>query len=267
MSSVYEYDVLIRSFNSSATLPRVIQSLSAQDVLPSRIIVIDSGSTDDTKSLALSAGCEVQDYIGDKFSYSCSLNQGLSLVRAPLVLVLSSHAVLGRNDAVSRLWRALADRHVAASYWEYVRTDEDVVLVTRDTFNGLNGLWNVCALYRTEIVKDFGFDEAVPSCEDQHLAMRLYAAGYITAAVGGQGLGYQNEHVNRRKKRNEYIATAAFIVPSKLRMGSIGRIGLAGCKALVAGKWCDAGDRFILFMRLVWARVRRPVFSSRYFTV
>jgi GT2 family glycosyltransferase len=46
-----KYSVIIRTFNSEATLPETLASLDAQTVRPERLIFVDSGSSDGTLAL------------------------------------------------------------------------------------------------------------------------------------------------------------------------------------------------------------------------
>lgn len=53
--------VIIPAFNEAARLPDILGALGAQTVAPHEIIVADAASTDDTRAVALAAGCTVVD--------------------------------------------------------------------------------------------------------------------------------------------------------------------------------------------------------------
>jgi glycosyltransferase involved in cell wall biosynthesis len=262
---VFAYDCIVRTFNSASTLADTLAGLKSQRPPPQRIIVIDSGSNDATLEIAEAGGCECHAYQGGAFNYSRSLNQGLSLVTAPYVLVLSSHSVLIDAGAVAALEACLENPLVAAAYLAYTNSADEVTIVSSANFNGSNGLWNPCSLYKSSVATRLRFDDRVPACEDQHFAKRLFAEGLSTAAVGGRYLDYRNARTNRRKLRNDHVAIAAYVWRDKMSWPLIARIALAGVKASLTGRWADAGDRFALASRLLVARVRSPRFESRYF--
>jgi glycosyltransferase involved in cell wall biosynthesis len=262
---MFSYDAIVRTYNSAATLADTLAGLRSQDPPPTRIIVIDSGSTDDTLPIAAAWECECHAYVGGAFNYSRSLNQGLSHVTAPFVLVLSSHAVLIDCSAVSKMQACLEDARVAAAYIVHTEPEPGVVLVSSANFNGENGVWNACTLYTTAVAKRLAFDERLPTCEDQHFAKRLYEEGLTTAAVSGRYLDYRNSRYSRLK-RNEHVGIAAHVFNEKMAWPLITRIALAGCNALRTGRFADASDRFALASRLVAARVRPSESRSKYFS-
>ena len=87
-----------------------------------------------------------------------------------------------------------------------------------------------------------------------------------TAAVSGRYLDYRNRRYSRLKERNEHVAIAAYVFKGKMAWPLIARIAMAGCKAVLTGRFADANDRFALASRLVAARVRPPRFRSKYFS-
>jgi len=52
--------------NEEKYLPKTLESLVTQDLNPEKIIVINDGSTDKTKDVALEYGCEVINLEDDK---------------------------------------------------------------------------------------------------------------------------------------------------------------------------------------------------------
>ena len=54
-----KYDVVIRCRNEIEWLPRVINSIYAQSVHPSSIIIVDNGSDDGSREYAKEKGCNV----------------------------------------------------------------------------------------------------------------------------------------------------------------------------------------------------------------
>lgn len=59
LNSTDNYDVVIPAYNAVATLGETIAAVFAQTVPPTRVIVVDDGSTDETAEIARAAGAEV----------------------------------------------------------------------------------------------------------------------------------------------------------------------------------------------------------------
>lgn len=92
--------VLIRTFNSEKTLRDVISYLDLGD--DDECVIVDSGSTDSTLSIAKEFGAIVV-VLEQPFNYSRALNKGFEIAKNELVVVLSSHCIPLRKDLLSRL--------------------------------------------------------------------------------------------------------------------------------------------------------------------
>lgn len=261
----FTYHALIRTYNSATTLEATLACLRNQTVPPERIISIDSGSRDDTLRILSANGCEIYPYEGESFNYSAALNQGVAKIRAPWTLVISSHVAITSHDAIETLHAEILRSKAIAGSVNHQSSTRDVTVTTKNTFNGWNGLWNTCALYPTELLRQVPFDETLPTAEDQHLASRLLAAGHLLATLHGDLLEYQNPRTSRLKQRNEHVAIGYFSYPSLLGWWHIAAVGRDAVICLASGRVSLAYHHAVLAMRLTLARYRRPRFSSRYF--
>lgn len=259
------FDILIRTYNSAETIRGVLSGISSLSSQPSQIVVVDSGSTDDTVTICKAFGCSVYNYEGDVFNYSRSLNQGFRRVVSPYCLVLSSHVVIVRPDLVERMFEVMRVQDAKGVYVDFCRNDDGITIIDRDSFNGHNGLWNPCALYATELVESIGFDEALPTAEDQHFALSLFDMGYTTAALSGNWVKYLNPRVSLKKDRNEYVSIAYFTFKKNLAMSNIFCIAKSALRNLVEFRFTIFYDRSALALRLLAARLRKPRFKSKYF--
>ncbi|MGI4895424.1 MAG: glycosyltransferase, partial [Janthinobacterium lividum] len=87
--------VIVRTYNSAATLGATLDSIRAQDV-PAEIVVVDSGSGDATMDMVRARADVVVEIAHQEFSYGRALNLGAAAASAPVHVALSSHCVLPR---------------------------------------------------------------------------------------------------------------------------------------------------------------------------
>lgn len=95
----------IPTFNSERTLQETIQSIKSQSIPPKKIIVIDSGSTDNTEKIANKEGVEFYspEYFGFKFlGLGRARNRILNLIDTPYLLSVDSDVVL-EKDYIKKL--------------------------------------------------------------------------------------------------------------------------------------------------------------------
>lgn len=78
------FSVVVIARNEQATLPRLIASLSSFRERGGEIVVLDTGSTDETAEVARSAGCKVEE-VGDRFRRKISAEEadGMNELLAP----------------------------------------------------------------------------------------------------------------------------------------------------------------------------------------
>ena len=90
-SNTPEASVIVRTFNSAATLLACLESLKAQTI-PPEIIVVDSGSSDETITIASGLADRILMLPRGSFSYGRALNRGAEVAAAPVHFAVSSTA-------------------------------------------------------------------------------------------------------------------------------------------------------------------------------
>jgi glycosyltransferase involved in cell wall biosynthesis len=221
------YTALIRTFNSERTLPATLASLARQTQPPSDHVFVDSGSTDRTLSLP-PPGAKVHLYRGKKFNYSMALNEGLELVDTEYVLIISSHTSIRNSNAVQFAIETMdRDESVAGAYFLPDLSDEmEYLKIDKKNFDGFNGIWNTCAIYKTSLLKKRPFRPEVFSAEDQEWSKwLLFEEGKSIARISGGGMSYDNPSKNAvRKRLNEKLAVALYVRQDMLNMKYLARV-------------------------------------------
>ncbi len=214
------YCALIRTFNSQRTLPATIASLAGQSVPPVHYVAVDSGSTDATFD-CLPADTTLHRFRGRTFNYSDAINQGLAFVETDYVLVISSHTSLLNPGAIAYALDLLASRNdIGAAYFCSEGGDAlDHVLIDRRNFDGFNGVWNTCGLYKMALLRRRAFRPEVFSAEDQEWSRWLLEEQNLSVAriLGGR-MSYNALDYPTEKTLKENLAIALFVRPDMLRL-------------------------------------------------
>jgi glycosyltransferase involved in cell wall biosynthesis len=100
--------LIIPMFNASLFLREAVDSVLNQTVRPSQIIVVDDGSTDDSRQIARSYGDEVTVIAQANAGTSAARNRGLAEAGQPLITFLDADDRL-MPDKLERQLHALSD--------------------------------------------------------------------------------------------------------------------------------------------------------------
>jgi rhamnosyltransferase len=171
--------VIVRTFDSAATVVACIESVRSQDV-PSEIIVVDSGSTDGTLGLVADRVDRVEHVSRDGFSYGGALNVGADAATAPVHVALSSHCVLPRTD-----WLRIAAGHVQAGAAAVVGLPHDAEghtltepFLAEHRYVMAHQHWgfsNHASAWDAEVWRRNPFDETLTATEDKEWSWRALA--------------------------------------------------------------------------------------------
>jgi rhamnosyltransferase len=108
--------VIIPTRNGGPRFGELLAALRAQRRLPDEILVIDSGSRDETVSLAHRYGARVIPIAPQDFDHGGTRTLGARSAIGDLLVYLTQDAVPADPEALERLLAPLADDRVAAAY-------------------------------------------------------------------------------------------------------------------------------------------------------
>jgi len=192
--------VVIPNWNGARWLPACLDSIAAQSLQPSEVIVVDNGSTDGSLELLRERGVRVLE-LGHNTGFAFAANRGIEAASADYVALVNTDVELAPNwlermaqalDAqaasVASKMLDLADRTRVYDAGDILRRDG--VCEQRGRFGPDDGSYDepsdmfaACAgaaLYRRDAVLDVGgFDERFFAyLEDVDLGLRLRLAGW-----------------------------------------------------------------------------------------
>jgi cellulose synthase/poly-beta-1,6-N-acetylglucosamine synthase-like glycosyltransferase len=194
--------VIIPTFNGASGLDRSIASLHQQSLRPLEIIVVDDGSTDQTRAVAERARASGQvDMVichGTRCGRSAAINAAARFASGDLILTVDADTVF-EPTAVARLAGAFRDRRVAGAscniainnerdtLWTGLQSIEYLMSISAgrsilDAVDAIACLSGACSMYRRDVFMRQGGLDTGPG-EDLEYTLRLRRLGYLIRFV------------------------------------------------------------------------------------
>jgi len=216
-SGTRSLDVILRTFNSAATLPAVLAAIECHEGVKSRYIFVDNGSKDSTQEL-FPANALAIEYSLPCFNYAMAINIAIPFLASDYVLIISSHVVI-KNPLALRKAIDILDANPLLGGVCFSSHDYGELLphyVTAEGFNGCNGLWNSASIYRTSLLRERPFNPEVYSAEDQEWSKwLLHSKGMALAHLSGTAMDNQNPKQMSFSKRVKEWECIAFYADSR----------------------------------------------------
>lgn len=231
-----ETSIIIRTFNEERHLPALFDALDRQACKNFETLVIDSGSTDRTRTIAGTRADRVIRISSHDFTFGYSLNAGIKAAAGRLIVIVSAHTVPCGPDWLENLIAPLRDegKKIAMTYGRQFGVDsskfseaEDLhrmfgaeARIERDTDFRVN---NANAALRRTLWQDHPFDEELTGLEDIEWARYWMGHGFQVTYVPEAALLHIHQESWRQIQRRFYREAVAM-----RRMSIRGRRHLAG---------------------------------------
>ena len=108
--------IVIRAYNEDKHIGRLLEGIRQQTIKDVEIILVDSGSTDQTVSVAESFGARLVHIPSDEFTFGRSLNFGVQAATREFVAIVSAHVYPVYPDWLESLLRPFGEEDVALTY-------------------------------------------------------------------------------------------------------------------------------------------------------
>ena len=194
--------VIVPTFNGGDGLGRTIASLHRQSLRPVEIIVVDDGSTDDTRAIAETARAQgLIDMVichGTRCGRSAAINAAARFASGDLLFTVDADTVF-EPVAVARLAEVFLDPRVGGascniaisnpdeSIWTGLQSVEYLMSISAgraslDVIDAIACLSGACSMYRRDVFLSQGGLDVGPG-EDLEFSLRLRRLGYVIRFV------------------------------------------------------------------------------------
>jgi rhamnosyltransferase len=188
----------------------VLDSVFSQIYKNIEVIIVDSGSTDDTLKVVKKYPVKLIQIKSEKFNFSYALNLGISRAKGELICVISAHSI-----PISKSWlrggvKYFKDSKVAAVtghtielpfgyYSKFLGNMAYKIVVNKEKNSHWPWMTNTNSIIRKDLWKKYPFDESLKNgCEDYDWALEMLARGH--KVVKEPGFSVHHSHLALGRK-------------------------------------------------------------------
>ncbi|WP_233205165.1 glycosyltransferase [Alkalicaulis satelles] len=258
-AAAVDASIVIRTYNEGKWLGDALKAVAAQNPEPYsyEVVIVDSGSTDDTLKIAEAHGCRITHIKKSEFTFGRSLNMGCEAAIGRFLVFISGHCIPSGERWLHNLVKPLDEGVCAYTYGRQMgkpgitkfseeqlfrKYFPDCSHIPQDDFFCNNA--NSAIL--TSVWKSHPFDETVTGLEDMALAKQLVADGMkIGYVADAPVIHIHEESWSKVKTRYEREAVALQDIMPEVHVGfgDFVRYTLAG----IMHDWGEALDQRVFW--------------------
>ncbi len=211
--------IVIRCYNEEQHIGRLLSGIMQQTVQDVETIIVDSGSTDATLSIASRYPVKIISIEPEEFSFGRALNLGCQEATGEFIVIASAHVYPVYQDWLEKLLAPLAEPKVALTYGrqrgnEITKYSEHQIFATwfpdrPNRYQSHTFCNNANAAIRRSLWEQSPYDETITGLEDLDWAKRVMAKGYRIAYVPEAEIIHVHDETPKRiynRYRREAIA-------------------------------------------------------------
>ena len=226
------FTIVIRCYNEEEHIGKLLSGIMQQTLTDFEIIIVDSGSTDATLTIAARYPIKLLHITPDEFSFGRSLNRGCAIAQGEILVFASAHVYPVYDDWLGKLVQPFEDSRVALSYGcqrgnHITRYSEHQVFAKwfpdRGSFDQQHPFCNNAnAAIRRTLWEEYRYDETLTGLEDIEWARRVVSAGHKIAYVSDALVTHVHRETPRRifnRYHREAIALKRIFPAERFTLG------------------------------------------------
>ena len=206
-----ETSIVIRTFNEEKHLGNLLQVIKKQDYKDYEIIIVDSGSTDNTVKIAKDFKCgSILEIESRDFTFGYSLNLGCQQAQGKYLVFISAHVLPVDHHWLSNLIEPFINEKVAMVHGRQLAVDGSKFSEKRD-LQKLCYPNNANSAIRKNLWQQRPFDEYLFGLEDIEWAKDMIQKGYLVnhePKAAAYHIHQEKWHQIFNRYRREAIAAA-----------------------------------------------------------
>jgi rhamnosyltransferase len=227
--------VIIPTLNGSETIGELLSGLMNQTSKPEEILVIDSGSDDETVRIVKSFGIEHEIIEREAFDHGGTRNMAAERAKGDILVFMSQDAIPCDEHLLENLTLSLRKNVSGASYGrhlpkgdaspmerfarQYNYPEQSIIKNKGDEVKfGIKNYFfsNACSSVRKDAFEAVGgFPCNIPMNEDMILSYRLINAGYSVAYASDAAV-YHSHNYSPMKQFKKYFLIGRTLVSSEM---------------------------------------------------
>lgn len=266
--------IVIRTYNEEKYLGELLKAINTQESSEIEVVLVDSGSTDNTLSIAKDYDCKIIKIAKSDFTFGYSLNVGCNAALGEVLVFISGHCIPRNSKWLVNLVSPIVDQNIDYVYGRQIGRDftkfsEGVHFEkTFPKYSKIpqDGFFcnNANAALKKSVWQKFRFNEELTGLEDMFLAKKIFEIGGQIGYVSDASVFHiHDESWSQVKKRYEREAYALQkILPEvHFNIGDAFRYFFSG----VFSDFSKALDDNILLSKVVEiVRFRYAMYSGTY---
>lgn len=211
--------IVIRCYNEGLHIGKLLKGISEQRFADYEIIIVDSGSTDDTLAIASQYPVKLVSIKPSEFTFGRSLNLGCKAATGEYIVIVSAHVYPLYHDWLGNLIAPFEDPKVALTYGrqqgnETTKYSEHQVFAKWfPQFSNFNQDYPFCnnanAAVRRSLWERIPYDETLTGLEDLEWGKQAQKLGHKLAYVADAPIVHVHDETPARicnRYRREAIA-------------------------------------------------------------
>lgn len=178
---------VIRTKNEECFIGKVLKQVYQQTFKDFEVIIVDSGSADNTLNIVSKFPVKVYKIKPEDFNYSYALNYGISKSKGKFICIINGHSIVISDTWLADGLKNFEDEKVAGvtgyvskNYLAFINKSfgKFDFIFFKDKEVNVKTLTNTNAIIRKDLWESYPFDETLNGGEDYDWASEMLARGY-----------------------------------------------------------------------------------------